>query len=378
VFPTPGRSSDTDQLMALRAAAAQGSSDAVLQISEAVLATATDPSVVVETATVRAGALTQIGRMPEALSLLRASRDRLKAANHLTASASLCLAKAGLATSGRDAQAAAGALVEAANDFGLAGDTADQIRAEVQLAMLNAMASQVIPARQILDACLAAARQLGDAEVLAEVLHNQGVVLRSTGADPLPVFEEGLQVVNAAAGPLPPGSRIQLQVDVASAAAGRDPGRANSLLQEAQRAAAALPEPLAAATALAIVAQGWFGISCPLDGAHCGDQGLQVLRNLGAGPQFIGLAASLSDLCRAAGRQADADRYLNEALAVSAPLGVPGEANVMMMLGQAAMQRGDRQAAQGAFGEAARRLKAVGLPLPPQLVAILGNLGVTS
>ena len=47
----------------------------------------------------------------------------------------------------------------------------------------------------------------------------------------------------------------------------------------------------------------------------------------------------------------------------------------MVMLGQAAAQRGDQQTAQHAFGDAVRRLQAAGLPVPPQLSAALNGPG---
>ena len=126
------------------------------------------------------------------------------------------------------------------------------------------------------------------------------------------------------------------------------------------------------------MAEGWWAAGRPVDALRCGDEALQRLRSVGAWPPLIALAVGLADRCGVAGQAADGRRYLGEALAASAPLGASGEADVMIMLGQAAMQRGDGAVAMEAFSEAARRLNAAGLPLPPPLVAVLKDPGRSS
>jgi hypothetical protein len=91
---------------------------------------------------------------------------------------------------------------------------------------------------------------------------------------------------------------------------------------------------------------------------------------------MAGLAVSAADVSNAAGRRADAQRYAGAAVAAGGRIGGPGgEASVMVMLGEAATQRGDRQTAHNAFGDAVRRLQAAALPVPPQLSAALSELG---
>ena len=127
------------------------------------------------------------------------------------------------------------------------------------------------------------------------------------------------------------------------------------------------------ANALATAAQGWWFTGRAADGLRCWDQALSQLRAASAWIMLVRLAAVVSDLCTAAGRPADAQRYLGEATAVAEQTGGPaGAANVMVMVGQAALQRGDQARAQQAFGAAAGRLQAAGLPVPPQLAAAPG------
>jgi hypothetical protein len=91
---------------------------------------------------------------------------------------------------------------------------------------------------------------------------------------------------------------------------------------------------------------------------------------------LIRLAAVTADVCSAAGRPDDARRYLGEAMTVGEQVGGPGgAANVMVIVGQAALQRGDQVRALQAFRDAAARLQAARLPVPPQLAAAIGNPG---
>jgi len=360
-------------LAAVRGAMAAGRPADVLQESEAILATATDPAVVVEATAARASALTQVGRPGDAFALLRSARDQQKAAGRPTVAATLSVAESGLRTASGDLPAAISALIEAANDYGAAGDMADQIRAELQLVTGYLMASQPDNARQVMSGCLGAAQRLGDPGVLAEVRHQEGSLLLATGADPVASFEDGLRAADRSGSPV---VQIQLRIDLGRALARQDAGRAVTLLSQAERIAAGLGDPLAGANGLAAVGQGWWALGRANDGIRCADRALGLLDGAGAWPLMAGLAVSAADMSNAAGRRADAQRYAGAAVAAGGRIGGPGgQASVMVMLGEAAAQRGDRQTAHNAFGDAVRRLQAAALPVPPQLSAALSELG---
>jgi len=364
---------EADPLAPVRAAMIAGRVAEVLQSSEAVIVTATDPAVVVEAVMARAEALAQVGLSPDAITLLRSTREKEKAASRPDNAAKLSMAESALRMASGDMSAATTALIEAANDFGDASDTANQIRAQLQLAMTFAMTSQPDKVREILPGCVAAAQQVGDPGVLAEVRHNEGSFLAATGGDPVASFEDGLRAADRSTNPI---VQVQLRVDLASATARWDPIRPAELITQAEGIATALADPLISANGLGIIAQGWWGLGRAADSFRCQEQALNRLREASAWPLFVRLAAVTADMYTVAGRPADAQRCTSEALAVGRQVGGPGgEANVMIMVGQAAMQRGDRTAGQRAFSDAVRRLQAAGLPVPPQLSAALGAPG---
>ena len=362
-----------EPLAAMRAAQIAGRLADALQASEAVIVTAADPSAVVEAVMARAEALAQVGLAADAFGLLRSTRDKERAAGRPGGAAKLSMAESALHMAAGEMSAAKSALIEAANDFGAADDHADQIRAQLQLAVAYSMTSEPDDVRQILAGCLAAAQQLGDPAVLAEVRHQEGSFLAGTGADPVASFEDGLQMADRSANP---AAQVQMRVDLGYALGGRDLSRSAALISQAESMAAALTDPLMAANGLATAAKGWWGIGRADDGFRCADQALGRLRALGAWPLFVQQAVVTSDMYTAAGRPADAQRYLGEAIAAGGRVGGPGgEANAMVMLGQAAMQRGDQMMAQQAFRDAVSRLQAAGLPIPPQLFASVNGPG---
>jgi len=357
----------------LRAAYLAGRPADVLQAAEAVIVTSTDPAEVVEAVTVRAEALAQIGLMADAFSLLQSTRGKETAAGRPGAAAKLSMAESALRMASGDAQAATSALVQAANGFAAAGETANQIRAQLQLAAVYAMTAQQGRVRDLLGRCLTAARQLGDPEVLAEVRHQEGLFLTAAGGNPAPSFEDGLQAADRSANQV---VQVQLRVDLGGTLARWDPGRSAGLISAAETIASAVSDPLACANALATVAQGWWALGRAADGVRCSDQALAQLRAVGARVMLIRLAAVTADVCSAAGRPDDARRYLGEAITVGEQVGGPGgAANVMVIVGQAALQRGDQVRALQAFRDAAARLQAARLPVPPQLAAAIGNPG---
>jgi tetratricopeptide (TPR) repeat protein len=360
-----------EALTAMRAAIVAGRPADVLQACEAVIARATDPAVVVEAVIARAEALAQIGLAADAFGLLRSTRDKERAAGRPGGAAKLSMAESALHMAAGDMAAAKSVLIEAANDFDDADDTADQIRAQLQLAVAYSMTSQPDDVRQLLAGCLAAAQHLRDPAVLAEVRHQEGSFLAATGADPVESFEDGLQAAERSANPV---ARIQLRVDLGYALGHRDLNRSAALISEAESIAAALTDLLTGASGLATAAQGWWGVGRAGDSIRCEDQALSRLRELGAGPLLVRQAVVTSDMCTAVGRPEDAQRYLGEAIAVGGQIGGPGgEASAMVMLGQAAAQRGDQMAAQQAFRDAVNRLQAAGLPVPPQLSAAVSG-----
>ena len=194
-----------EPLAAMRAAQIAGRLADALQASEAVIVTAADPSAVVEAVMARAEALAQVGLAADAFGLLRSTRDKERAAGRPGGAAKLSMAESALHMAAGEMSAAKSALIEAANDFGAADDHADQIRAQLQLAVAYSMTSEPDDVRQILAGCLAAAQQLGDPAVLAEVRHQEGSFLAGTGADPVASFEDGLQMADRSADSGGPG-----------------------------------------------------------------------------------------------------------------------------------------------------------------------------
>ena len=360
-------------MAALRAAYLVGRPADVLQAAEAVIVTATDRAEVVEAVAVRAEALAQIGLLADAFSLLRSIRDQEVAAGRPGGAARLSMAESALRVASGDAQGATSALVQAANDFAAAGETAMQIGARLQLAVLYAMTAQPDQARGLFAGCLAAAQQFGDPDALAGVRHQEGLFLAATGGNPVPSFADGLQAADRSGNPI---TRIQLRVDLGAAQARQDPAGAAGLISAAEGIAGAVADPLTCANAFATAAQGWWSLSRVDDGVRCMDQALARLRSTDAWSMLVRLAAVAADVCTAAGRPDDAQRYLSEASTVAERVGGPGgAASVMVMVGQAAQQRGDQARAQQAFRDAASRLQAAKLPVPPQLAAALGNQG---
>jgi len=363
-----GGAQRTDPLSAMRAAVVRGRPAEVLQESEAVIVTATDPAAVIEAVGTRADVLARLGMAAAAFELLRSTRDREKAAGRPGRAAQLSMAESALRLATGDMAGAMSALIEAANGFEDAGQPADQVRAQLQLAVAHAMAGQPDEVRQLLPDCLAAAQQLGDPELLAEVRHQEGSFLAATGADPVPGLEDGLRAADAATSPL---TQIQLRTDLSGALARRDPERAAGLAAEAERLAGPLDDAVAGANGLATAAQGWWVLGRIADGLRCMEGALERLRRAEAWPLLGRWTVTFADLCTAAGRPDEAQHYLDAALGAGRQLGPGGEAEAMVLLGQAATQRGDGPAAQQAFGDAVRRLQAAGLPVPPQLSAAL-------
>lgn len=368
----PG-ASGSGPMAALRAAYLVGRPADVLQAAEAVIVTATDPAEAVEAVAVRAEALAQIGLMADAFSLLKSARDKEAAAGRPGGAARLSMAESALRIASGDAQGAISALVQAANDFAAAGESAMQIRARLQLAVVYAMTAQPNRVREFLAGCLGAAQQLGDPEVLAEVRHQEGLFLAATGGNPVPSFTGGLQAADRSTNQ---ATQVQLRVDLGAALVRWDPARPAALISAAEGIASAITDPLACAGALGTVAQGWWSLGRAADGVRCADQALARLRAADAWSMLVRFAAVTADVCTAAGRPDDAQRYLSEAMTVAERVGGPGgPASVMVTVGQAAMQRGDRARAQQAFRDAAGRLQAANLPVPPQLAAAIGNPG---
>jgi hypothetical protein len=362
--PEPGTAPRPDRLAAMRAAVIRGQAADILQESEAVIATAADAGAVIEAVETRAEVLVRIGMAAAARELLRSTRDRELAAGHPGAAARLSLAESARAMATGDLAAAMSALIEAANGFDDAGQPADQVRAQLRLAGAHAMAGQAAEVRELLPGCLAAAQRLGDPGLLAEVRYQEGLFRAATGSDPVPALEDGLRAADAA-GQLAP--QIQLRAGLGGALAGRDQARAAGLMAEAERLATPLDDPLAGAHGLAAAAGGWWALQRAADGLRCMDGALERLRRAEAWPLLGRQAVTFADMCAAAGRPGDARRFVDAALAAGRELGPGGEAEAMVLLGQAAMQRGDGPGARQAFGDAARRLRAAGLPVPPQL-----------
>jgi tetratricopeptide (TPR) repeat protein len=242
---------------------------------------------------------------------------------------------------------------------------------------MRAAAGQADAALGLVRDCLAVARQLGDKLLIIEVRSANGQLLLGTGniAGAIDEFRAGLQT---AVGLSDPTAQIQLRTFLAIAVfRSGDLVQANSLLTEDARVARAMPNLVAAAMALSMVCDALVAIRRPLDALNVGQEILAKLQSAGAKPQIIEATIGLANLYALAGRPGDSAQCAKQAVAAARETGGPAAAiPVLMRLGTMAMQRGDRAAAIDFLGRARKQVEASGLPTPPVLIQMLGQLGL--
>jgi tetratricopeptide (TPR) repeat protein len=318
------------------------------------------------------------GRIGDALSVLRQARAAAEAGGTpaLAAQALMAIALVDAAT-GRVGDAL-DAAQQAANLFGLAGDRASEIRAEIYVASLQASAGRMDLALDEVQRSLGAAGQIGDSQLLAEVQAAAGQVTLAAG-QPMQAaghFRAGL----ALATELPTlDAQLQLRALLAVAVFQTgDAGQANTLLEEDARLARTIPDAVAGAAALGTICNALVLIERPLDALNVGLEVLARLQGTNAGPQMIQATVGVANLSGIVGRQADAARYPSQAVAAARQLGgVAAEATTLLQLGTLAVQRGDRVTGRALLLQARAQGLAAGLPEPPMLTQLLGNLDST-
>jgi tetratricopeptide (TPR) repeat protein len=281
--------------------------------------------------------------------------------------------RAGMGDSGE----AASALQQAAQLFGEAGDRPSEIRAQIELAGLLASSGQADNAMGLLQRCLAAASQVGGNQLMAEVHGAVGQLLLGLGR-PQAAAQEFGAALDLATGLPDPLVAIQLRVFLAVAVfKSGDVSGANSLLAENARRARGIPDLTMSAMGLGAVSDALRVIQRPLDALTVGQEVVAKLRQAGAQPQLVQATLALADICAQVGRPAEFAQHKSEALAGANQLGGPAAvASALMQLGMMAMQRGDQVAAGDLLGQARAQAAAAGVPQPPALTQMLGQLGL--
>ena len=325
---------------------------------------------------VTAGSQQSQGHVFAAMNALQQAKQRAQEGGGPALTAQVMAATASLHMAAGHGDDALTAMQEASDLFGQAGDQPSRVRALVQLASMRAAAGQANAALGLVRDCLAAASRLGDKQLITEVRAANGQLLLGTGNIPGAVdeFRAGLQT---AAGLSDPIAQIQLRAFLAVAVfQSGDVVQANKLLTENARVARDMPNLVAAARALSIVCDALLAIRRPLDALNVGQEILAKLQSAGAKPQIIDATIALANLYALAGRPDDSAKCAKQAVAAARETGGPAAAiPVLMRLGTMALQRGDRQAATDFLGQAKKQVTAAGLPTPPVLIQMLGQLG---
>jgi len=315
------------------------------------------------------------GQIAEAMATLRQAKDIAHAGGGpaLTAQAAAAIGVV-QAAAGQGVQALA-AMQEAAELFGLAGDRASQARALIQVASLQAASGQFDTAKNLLGSCLATAGQLADSRLTCEVRLATGQLLLSTryAAGAASEFRAGLAIAIGL-----PDAIVQVQLRAYLAIAVHQCGQATeaiTLLTENAKVAQQIPDGIAGAMGLSTVSDALLAIQRPLDALAVGKQALARLQLTGAQPLIIQALIGLANLYALTGQAAEAASHASQAIAAGGQLDGPaGTASVLLRLGAAAMQRGDAGAAADLLRQARSQLRTAGLPEPPMLTQMLGQL----
>ena len=325
-----------------------------------------------------AGSQQSQGQVAAALDTLQQAKRLALTSGSPALAAQVAAAIAGVHVAmGRSGDAMA-AMAEAAGLFQQAGDRPSEIRAQIQMASLQAAAGQPDAALGLLRDCLTAACALDGGQLVAEVRAATGQLLLGSGNVPAAIdeFRAGLAV---ASGLSDPSAQVQLRAFLAVAVfQGGDNVQANTLLEEDARVARAVPDGVAAAMALSVVCNALVLIRRPLDALTVGQEVLARLTSAGATqPQVIEATIGLANLYALAGRPADAATCAEQAVAAAGQAGGPAAAvPALLQLGTMAAQRGDRLAAGDFLSRARQQVWASGLPEPPALTQLLTQLGL--
>jgi tetratricopeptide (TPR) repeat protein len=149
-----------------------------------------------------------------------------------------------------------------------------------------------------------------------------------------------------------------------------------NLLTEDVKVAEAMQDGIAGGLGLATVSDAMATIQRPHDALTIGKRAMARLQLTGAQPLIIQATIGLANLYALVGQPAEAAQCTNQAVAAANQLGGPAAmANALLQLGGAAMQRGDQVAARDLLRQARAQTQTAGLPEPPMLTQMLGQLG---
>lgn len=316
------------------------------------------------------------GQVAQALATLRRAKDRAQAGGGPGLTAQVMVAIGSVQAAAGQGGDAMVTMQGASELFSQAGDRASQIRALIQVASLQAAAGQLDAARNLVRSCRGTASQIGDNQLIAEVRLAAGQLLLNTryAAAAADEFRAGLAVATAL-----PDATAQVQLRAFLAVAVFHCGNAVeafNLLAEDAKVAQAMPDGIAGGLGLAAVSDAMTTIQRPRDALIIGKQALARLQLTGVQPLIIQATIGLANLYALVGRLAEAAQCTSQAVAAANQLGGPAAmANALLQLGATAMQRGDHVAARDLLRQARSQANTVGLPEPPILTQMLGQLG---
>jgi ATP/maltotriose-dependent transcriptional regulator MalT len=233
---------------------------------------------------------------------------------------------------------------------------------------------RVADALNVLGQARARAEAGGAPALLAQVHAATGQLLLATGqpAQAAAHFRAGLDV---AVGLPVLDAQLRALLAVAVFHSG-DAAQANSLLEEDARLARAIPDAVTGAAALGTICDALVLIQRPHDALNVGLEVLARLQGANAAPQAVHATIVVANLHGIVGRQAEAAWYTTQAVTAARQLGGPaGEASALLQLGMLAVQRGDQVSGRALLLQARTQGLAAGLPEPPILTQLLGNLG---
>jgi tetratricopeptide (TPR) repeat protein len=316
------------------------------------------------------------GQAAQALVSLQQALGKAQASGDPGVAAQVTFQLAVVRAAAGEAGEALAAMRQASDLFGQAGDQASQIRAQIQVASLEAGLGQVDAAKSVLGSCIDSARQLGDNELQSEAHCALGELLLATryAAAAADEFRAGLATATGL-----PDATAQVKLRAFLAVAVFQCGNAAealSLLAEDAKIAQAMPDGIAGATALSAVSDAAVAIQRPLDALNVGKQVLARLQQTGNQPLIVQAMIGLSNQYALAGQLAGAAQQASQAVAAASQLGGPAAAaSASMRLGMMALQRSDRVTAASQLRQARTLLAAAGLPEPPMMTQMIGQLG---
>jgi tetratricopeptide (TPR) repeat protein len=316
------------------------------------------------------------GQIAQALATLRRAQGSAQAGGGPGLTAQVLVAIARVQAAADQGGDAITAMQGASELFSHAGDPASQIRALIQVASLRAAAGEFDAAKSLVRDCFNSASQIGDNQLIAEARLAAGQLLLNTryAAAAADELRAGLAVATQLQDAT---AQVQLRAFLAVAVfyCGKA-AEAVSLLTDDAKVAQAMADGIAGGIGLATVSDALATIQRPRDAVVVGRQAVARLKSTGAQPLIIQATIGLANLYALLGQSAEAAQCTSQAVAAANQFGGPAAvANVLLQLGAKAMQRGDQVAARDLLRQARSQTKAAGLPEPPMLAKMIGQLG---